>query len=220
LRDRRDPHIRVVAAFQQVRKPHPKPSRSGDGGTSQHRPLGLGQRHGRGPSVGIGRRPLQHVARARPHLRRVEGQGPPEQLRQLEQELVERERASHPAAECAQHLLRRGPFSVHDPPREAAQPLAPGRIDHGGDGRRDHRERQQRALIVRRAPPEAEDDRDGHGDDDRGKPGRGDRRDEQPVPEAAQLRAELPRPGHDHLVLLAGHGHLTPPSRRARGTAS
>ena len=75
-------------------------------------------------AVGHRHRALDARRRRCPHLGDLEVHRRLERLRELQQQLVERERAREAAAERAQHLVGRVPFAVDAAGRELGEPFA------------------------------------------------------------------------------------------------
>ena len=88
--------------------------------------------------VGVGGGPLEQPARSRPDLGRLQYQRLSERLGELEEQLVEWERARQPAAECAKGLAGRIALGAREPVREAGQPPAERLVEQGCNRGRGH----------------------------------------------------------------------------------
>ncbi len=108
--------------------------------------------------VGNRRLPARAPGRAGPHLGDVERERLLERLGQLEQQLVEGQRAGQAAAEGAQHLVGRVTFAVDPPGWRLVEALARRDPQQRGDSRGEHRQTQHGSLVSRGRPAEAEHD--------------------------------------------------------------
>ena len=82
----------------------------------------------------------------------LEHQRLPQRLGQLQQQLVERDRAGEAAAERAQHLVGRVPLAVHEPVRERRRAApASGRQSSAATPAASIESKQDRPLVVGRA---------------------------------------------------------------------
>jgi len=138
---------------------------------------------------------------ARVDLGRVEVHRLAQDLGELEQQFVHRDRARHPPTERAQGLVGRVPFAVHAQVGRLLQ-AAPGR--HGeerGDGRGRDRQPQQGPLVRLGRAAQPDDPDDVHGGHDQHQPGVDDRRHEHTANSADQHRdppeGERDRDHHD-----------------------
>ena len=149
--DRRDPqHLVVVAGGSRAARsaPTPRPTRRRARRPSPPRGPSASVA---GPAVGHRHRALEAAAAPRVHTSAtLERHRLLQRLRELEEQLVERERAREAAAERAQHLVGRVPFAVDAPRRELGESLAHRDPEQRGDRGREHREPEQRLLVTGR----------------------------------------------------------------------
>ena len=102
------------------------------------------------------------AARARPHLGAIQVHRLLQRLRELEQELVERQRAREPAAERADHLVGRVLLAVHPAVRVVLEPLAGRHPEQRGGRRTRDRQSEHAALATVERPTERGDDGERH----------------------------------------------------------
>ncbi len=103
-------------------------------------------------AVRHGGRALEHAVGAGPHLGRGELHALLQRLRELQQQLVERDRTRHARAERLQRLVGRLALAVDAAVRELLEPaLRAGTKQQRGDRRGDHREPEHASLGLGRA---------------------------------------------------------------------
>ena len=128
VRDRRGAQHRLVEAGEDRGQPHLRPCGPGHAGVRDHGLLLGAERDRRRARSGTDTARSMPSRTARPHLGDLEVHRRLERLRELEQQLVERERAGEAAAERAQHLVGRVALAVDAARRElgrAARAPAP-----------------------------------------------------------------------------------------------
>ena len=168
---RRDADRRVelgVVLGQQRGEPHPDPRRTGHAGARDHRLLLGGDRQLGVAAVGHRHRALDRAARAGPHLGAVQVHRLLQRLGELEQQLVERQRAREAAPERADHLVGRVLLAVHPPVRVVLEPLACRDPEQRGGRRAGDRQSEHAALAAVERATERGDDRERHQGDERG----------------------------------------------------
>ena len=145
VRDGSDAHDRLVVPLEhQARHPHPHPRRPRDAGTGHDRLLFCTEPELGGPAVGNRHGALEaSTGRPRPDLGTIERHRLLQRLRELEEQLVERERPRQPGAEGAEHLVRSVPFAVHAASREVGESLARRHPQQRGKCRREHGEAEE-----------------------------------------------------------------------------
>ena len=181
VRHGRDPQDRVALRGDEGRQPHPRPRRTRHAGARDDRLLLAAERDRCGALVGHGHGALESPGRARPHLGDVERHRLLERLGELEEELVERQRARQAAPERPQHLVGRVPFPVDPARRPLRQPLPRRHPEERGDRGGQHRETEQRPLPRVGRTAQAQHDEQVGRTDQPDEPGERDRVDEQAV---------------------------------------
>ena len=184
VRHRRDADRRVelgVVLREQRGEPDADPRRTGHAGARDHRLLLGGDRQLGVTAIGHRDRAFDRAARAGPHLGAVQVHRLLQRLRELEQQLVERQRAREPAPERADHLVRRVLLAVHAPVRVVLEPLARRDPEQRGGRRAGDRQSEHAAFAAVERAAERGDDRERHQRDERGEPAEGDGVDQEAV---------------------------------------
>ncbi len=153
--------VRSTGSSRPVRiggQPHLRPRRTGHAGVRDDRLLLGRERDAPRAAVGHRHRTLEPADAARPHLGDLEVHRRLERLGELEQQLVEGERARQAAAERAEHFVGCVALAVDAPRRELGEPFACRDPQQRGDSGREHREAEQRLLAAGRLVAEAEHD--------------------------------------------------------------
>ena len=172
----------------------------------------------RAVAVRVRRGALEHPVRARPHLGRVERQRPPQRLGELQQQLVERQRAGEARTERAQSLLGAGAVVVDEPGGGGCDAPPQRNPQQRARGRADRTEAQQPPLVPGRRATEREHDGGPDRGDQRGQPQQHDHLSDRVPQPAARGRGSQPGQDARHLSAFRcrrrwARGRRRPPRR-------
>src|SRR5262249_18355651 len=123
VRDRGDPHDGVVLVPEDLWQPDGKPGRSGDAGPSYNRLLGGAQAKPGRTAVGIRRGAIEHPARSRPDLGRLQSERSAQRFGELEEQILEWYSSRKVGAEAAHEVVRRLARPVDQLVGEIREPL-------------------------------------------------------------------------------------------------
>ena len=106
------------------------------------------ERQARPAAVGVGHRALEQAAGSGPDLGRLQSEPPPQRLDELQQKLVERERAAQPRPERAQHVRSAPPLDGQERGGEPLEPAARRLVEQRRNGGGAHRDGEHGAFAA------------------------------------------------------------------------